>query len=241
MAIPGIGLQTATALVAAVGDAAEFRNGREMVAWLGLVPRQRSTGGRPTLLGISKRGDRYLRTLLIHGARSSLRYAWRRTDERSRWVLALEQRRGRNVAAVALANKNARTAWAVLAPGARSTSDIPRGPREGERAKRLARTRVEGVAYAHTGSRRFAPPPLRSGPSGDPVFASAEWYPWPEAGFRPAFTGRIRQVRVFPSRVAAQAPFAGTRDDECRTAAPSRQERQHPHEIRKRRSLSCAR
>ncbi len=118
MAIPGIGLQTATALVAAVGDAAEFRNGREMAAWLGLVPRQRSTGGRPTLLGISKRGDRYLRTLLIHGARSSLRYAWRRTDERSRWVLALEQRRGRNVAAVALANKNARTAWAVLARGA---------------------------------------------------------------------------------------------------------------------------
>ena len=87
MAIPGVGLQTATALVAAVGNAAEFRNGREMAAWLGLVPRQRSTGGRPTLLGISKRGDRYLRTLLIHGARSSLRYAWRRTDGRSRWAL----------------------------------------------------------------------------------------------------------------------------------------------------------
>ena len=102
MAIPGVGLQTATALVAAVGDAAEFRNGREMAAWLGLVPRQRSTGGRPTLLGMSKRGDRYLRTLLIHGARSLLRYAWRRMDGRSRWALALEQRRGRNVAAVAL-------------------------------------------------------------------------------------------------------------------------------------------
>ncbi len=89
MTIPGIGLQPATALVVAVGHAAEFRNGREMAAWLGLVPRQRSTGGRPTLLGISKRGDRYLRTLLTHGARSSLRYAWRRTGWRSRWALAI--------------------------------------------------------------------------------------------------------------------------------------------------------
>ena len=115
MTIPGIGVLTATALVAAVGDAAEFRNGREMAAWLGLVPRQRSTGGRPTLLGISKRGDRYLRTLLIHGARAALRYAPRRSDCRSRWATATEMRRGRNVAAVALANKNARTAWAVLA------------------------------------------------------------------------------------------------------------------------------
>jgi len=114
MAIPGIGMLTATALVAAVGDASEFRNGRELAAWLGLVPRQRSTGGRPTLLGISKRGDRYLRTLLIHGARAALRAAPRRQDRRARWAVAAEKRRGRNVAAVALANKNARTAWAVL-------------------------------------------------------------------------------------------------------------------------------
>jgi len=118
MAIPGIGELSATALVAAVGDAKEFRDGREMAAWLGLVPRQHTTGGRPTLLGISKRGDRYLRTLLIHGARSALRVAGRREDRRSRWALATEARRGRNVAAVALANKNARTAWAVLARGA---------------------------------------------------------------------------------------------------------------------------
>ena len=97
--------------------ATEFRNGRELAAWLGLVPRQRSTGGRAKLLGISKRGDRHLRTLLIHGARASLRYAPQRTDRRSRWALATEQRRGRNIAAVALANKNARTAWAVLARG----------------------------------------------------------------------------------------------------------------------------
>ena len=117
MTIPGVGVLTATALVAAVGDATEFRNGRELAAWLGLVPRQRSTGGRAKLLGISKRGDRHLRTLLIHGARASLRYAPQRTDRRSRWALATEQRRGRNIAAVAPANKNARTAWAVLAYG----------------------------------------------------------------------------------------------------------------------------
>ena len=117
MAIPGIGVLTATALVSAVGDASVFNNGREMAAWLGLVPRQMSTGGRPTLLGISKRGDRYLRTLLIHGARAALRVASRRTDRRSRWAVALEQRRGRNITAVALANKNARTAWAMLARG----------------------------------------------------------------------------------------------------------------------------
>ena len=115
MTIPGIGVMTATALVAAVGDASVFRNGRELAAWLGLVPRQRSTGGRPTLLGISKRGDRYLRTLLIHGARSAMRVAPHRTDRRSRWALAVEARRGKNLAAVALANKNARTAWALLA------------------------------------------------------------------------------------------------------------------------------
>ena len=117
-AIPGIGVLTATALVAAVGDAGVFRNGREMAAWLGLVPRQHSTGGRPTLLGVSKRGDRYLRTLLVHGARAALTAAGRRTDRRSRWALATRERRGWNIAAVALANKNARTAWAVLARGA---------------------------------------------------------------------------------------------------------------------------
>jgi len=117
MAIPGIGVMTATALMAAVGDASVFRNGREMSAWLGVVPRQRSTGGRTTLLGISKRGDRYLRTLLIHGARSAIRVAAQRKDRRSRWVLEVAARRGQNPAAVALANKNVRTAWALLARG----------------------------------------------------------------------------------------------------------------------------
>jgi len=113
--IPGVGPLTATALVAAVGDASAFRNGRELAAWLGLVPRQHSTGGRTRLLGISKRGDRYVRCLLIHGARAALRWAERREDRRSEWAKSVEARRGRNIAAVALANKNARTAWAVLA------------------------------------------------------------------------------------------------------------------------------
>ena len=117
MEIPGVGVLTATALAAAVGDGKEFRNGREMAAWLGLVPRQHSTGGKPTLLGISKRGDRDLRTLLIHGARAVMWRAPKRTDRRSRWVVELARRRGPNVAAVALANKNARTAWALLARG----------------------------------------------------------------------------------------------------------------------------
>ena len=113
--IPGIGPLSATALVAAIGDPGAFRNGREFAAWLGLVPRQHSTGGRPRLLGISKRGDRYLRCLLIHGARAALRTAPRHEDRRSRWAVEVEGRRGKNIAAVALANKNARIAWAVLA------------------------------------------------------------------------------------------------------------------------------
>ena len=127
MRVPGIGMLTATALVASVGDAAEFRNGRQLAAWLGIVPRQSSTGGRSRLLGISKRGDRYLRFLLIHGARSALRTASRRSDRRSRWAVELEKRRGTNIAAVALANKNARTAWAVLRREARFDADhLPR-------------------------------------------------------------------------------------------------------------------
>lgn len=94
-----------------------FKNGREMAAWLGLVPRQHSTGGRDRLLGISKRGDVYLRTMLIHGARSALRVAGKKDDKLSQWAVALEERRGTNVAAVALANKNVRIAWAILSKG----------------------------------------------------------------------------------------------------------------------------
>ena len=114
MTIPGLGELTATALVAAVSDAAQFKNGRQFAAWLGLVPRQHSTGGKARLLGISKRGDSYLRKLLVHGARSCLRWVGRKRDRRSQWGQALMERRGWNRAAVALANKNARVAWVLL-------------------------------------------------------------------------------------------------------------------------------
>jgi len=113
--IEGIGPLTASALVAAVGTGAAFANGRGMAAFLGLVPRQHGSGGKAGLGAISKRGDPYLRTLLIHGARSVLQRAARKTDTRSRWLQGLMARRHRNVVAVALANKNARIAWALLA------------------------------------------------------------------------------------------------------------------------------
>lgn len=112
--IPGIGPITASAIVASVGDAREFKNGRQIAAWLGLVPRQSSSGGKQTLLGISKRGNTYLRTLLIHGARAVARFAESK-DEPNKWLVGLMARRNKNVAAVALANKNARIAWALLA------------------------------------------------------------------------------------------------------------------------------
>lgn len=113
--IPGIGPISATAILAAVSDATQFKNGRQFAAWLGLVPREHSTGGKPRLLGISKRGDRYLRKLFVHGARATLRWVDSKQDDRSRWLKALIGRRSKNRAAVALANKNARIAWALLA------------------------------------------------------------------------------------------------------------------------------
>ena len=116
-AVEGVGPLTATALVAAVGNATEFRSGRELAAYLGLVPRHRASGGRTVLLGISKRGDRYLRTLLIHGARSALHRIERQRGARAIWAARLKLRRGANVAAVALANKNARVLWALLSRG----------------------------------------------------------------------------------------------------------------------------
>jgi len=115
--IPGIGPLTASALSASIGDAKSFKNGRELAAWLGLVPRQHSSGGKPMLLGISKRGDAYLRTLLIHGARSAVRVAKRKSTPADRWSTGMLDRRHMNVAAVARANKNARIVWALLAHG----------------------------------------------------------------------------------------------------------------------------
>lgn len=116
--IEGIGPVTATALVAAVGDRTCFKNGREFAAWLGLVPRQRSSGGKARLLGISKRGDRYIRTLMNHGARAVLGKAGDKQDTRSQWIRRMRERRHPNVVAVALANKNARIVWAVLTSNA---------------------------------------------------------------------------------------------------------------------------
>ena len=113
----GIGPVVATAMIAAVTDPTTFKNGRQLAAWLGLVPRQYSSGHTQRLLGISKRGDRYLRTLLIHGARSVVTRAGTKTDARSQWIQAKRQQRGMNRACVALANKNARIIWALLSKG----------------------------------------------------------------------------------------------------------------------------
>jgi transposase len=113
--IPGIGTINATALAAAVGDARAFGRGRDMAAWLGLTPRQRTTGGKPRLLGISKRGNRYLRKNLIHGARAVLPRLADQNTPLGRWTRALLARAPKNVVIVALANKLARIVWAVLA------------------------------------------------------------------------------------------------------------------------------
>ncbi len=113
--IPGIGALTASALVASIGDARQFENGRQLAAWLGLVPRQHSSGGKALLLGISKRGDGYLRTLLVHGARAVMRVVQGQAGETPSWLRQLIERRPANVVAVALANKNARIVWALLA------------------------------------------------------------------------------------------------------------------------------
>lgn len=116
-AVEGIGPLIATALVAAISDGKSFKNGRQFAAWLGLVPRQHSTGGKALLFGISKRGDPYLRTLLIHGARSVVYRASRKTDTRNRWIADKQRRLGTSKACVALANKNARIVWSLIARG----------------------------------------------------------------------------------------------------------------------------
>jgi transposase len=112
-----VGPVTASAVVATVGDFAQFKNGAQFGAWIGLVPRQRSSGGRNNLGGITKHGDTYLRTLLIQGAKSAVMTAHRRSDRISRWAAALRERSGWQKAVVALANKNARILWAVMTRG----------------------------------------------------------------------------------------------------------------------------
>jgi transposase len=115
--VPGVGPLTAAALVSSVGDARHFKNGRQMAAFFGLVPRQHSSGGKTRLLGMHKRGDSFIRGLLVHGARSVQRMAATKTDDRSRWLNAVGARRHRNIATVAQANKTARIAWVILARG----------------------------------------------------------------------------------------------------------------------------
>ena len=117
MAIPGVGPLTATAVVAAIGNGAEFRKGRSFAAWLGLVPEQQSTGGKQKLLGISKRGNSYLRRLLVHGARAVLQCRDKQSPSLSSWLGQLAARAHTNIVAVALANKMARIVWAVLSKG----------------------------------------------------------------------------------------------------------------------------
>lgn len=114
-AVEGVGPLIATAVVAAISNGHAFENGRQFSAWLGLVPRQNSSGGKSRLLGISKRGDPYLRTLLIHGARSVVYRAKAKTDKRSLWIVDKQQRLGTTKACVAVANKNARVIWSLIA------------------------------------------------------------------------------------------------------------------------------
>lgn len=116
-AIPGIGPITATALIAAIGNGAAFRKGRDFAAWVGLVPREHSTGGKQKLLGISKRGNCYLRKLLVQGARAVLQFKEKQSSGLSTWLIQLASRTHYNVVGVALANKLARIAWAVLSTG----------------------------------------------------------------------------------------------------------------------------
>ncbi len=140
--IPGVGPLIATALVASIPDPHAFRSGRDLAAWIGLVPRQSSTGGKERLGKISKAGNRYLRKLLFVGALFVIRRA-KRTDRRRRpWLAALLERRPTKLAAVALANKNARIAWAIMARGTRYREPIPQAARD-TRGHPLALTRLE--------------------------------------------------------------------------------------------------
>ena len=115
--IPGIGPIVATAIVAAIGKGAAFKRGREFAAWLGLVPEQHSTGGKPRLLGITKRGNRYLRKVLVHGARAAVLRIKRDRVSVGAWMDRLEHRAHRNILIVAMADKLARISWAVLSSG----------------------------------------------------------------------------------------------------------------------------
>jgi len=129
-AIPGVGIITATAIVATVGDASQFSSGRQLAAWLGIVPKQNSSGGKERMGRISKHGDGYLRRLLVHGARAVLRWSRNDKDKRSPWLEAMLARRPTNVVLVATANKNARIIWAMLSHGQDYRSEWPNRSRQ---------------------------------------------------------------------------------------------------------------
>lgn len=167
--VNGVGPLIATATVAKVGNAQQFRTGRALGAYLGLVPRQHSSGGKTVLLGITKHGDRYLRTLLIHGARAALKVAERHRDQRSLWAARLKAKAGPNLAAVALANKNARVLWKLLTSGEhfRSQPPAPKAERA-QAAQRLASPRQAGRRAAlrlepDAKTARIFPPSSRRG------------------------------------------------------------------------------
>jgi transposase len=123
--IPGVGVIAATALVDTIGDASQFQSGRQLAAWLGLVPRQYSSGGKERLGRISKRGDGYIRRLLVHGARADLRWSRHRKEQRSIWQESLLARRPTNVVLVAMANKTARVVWAMLSRAETFRTEAP--------------------------------------------------------------------------------------------------------------------
>jgi len=164
--VPGIGPLSATALVAALGNGHEFKNGRHFSAYLGLVPGHSNTGDKTVMLPITKRGNRYLRTLLIHGGRAAVYAARRRTDSRSSWLNRLRETSCSNVAAVALANKNARVAWAMLRYGedyrthrAHRQSADPTAARSARPAKRTLALAPHGARPALQGRAHFSAPP----------------------------------------------------------------------------------
>ena len=118
---------SASILFAMMGNSAHFKNGRHFAAYLGLVPKEHSSGGKQNLLPISKRGDVYARSLLVHGGRSVVRCASKKTDEYSQWVARIEKERGYNKASVAVANKNARHIWAIMAYGDKYQNQLMAG------------------------------------------------------------------------------------------------------------------
>jgi transposase len=142
MTIPGIGELSSTILASVLGHGSAFENGRHFAAFLGLVPKQHSSGGKERLLGISKGGDTYIRTVLIHGARSVLVWVNKKTDKRSIWLKKLKVRAGANKTAVALANKIARTAWAVV------SSDAEYNPNHRSVIKNAKKSRASSLAPA---------------------------------------------------------------------------------------------